>query len=62
VGRGNLVVTRGEGQRLVLKAPGQAEVWVTVLAAREGKARLSIQAPFEVSVLREELLDEDEED
>jgi sRNA-binding carbon storage regulator CsrA len=52
---GNVVVTRREGQRLLLRL-GDVEVWVSVLSAERGAARLAVLAPDEVLVLREELL------
>ena len=54
---GGLVLTRREGTRIRLMS-GTVEIWINVVEARRGSARLSIEAdPTEGSILREELIE-----
>lgn len=47
-----LVLTRKRGQQIVIGG----DITVTVLQSTNGRVRLGISAPPEVSILREELL------
>lgn len=51
-----LVLTRKPGQALVADING-VEVKITVLTCNQYKAKIGIQAPTTVRVLREELID-----
>lgn len=50
-----LKLHRFERQRIRIKAPGCAAIWVTVLEAASGAARIGVDAPPEVEVDREEI-------
>ena len=49
-----LVLTRKEGTRIIVTC-GDVEISVTVVDARSGSARLGVEAPASVRVLRDEL-------
>lgn len=51
-GCGNLMLTRDEGQSILIGN----NVRVTVVVARSGKARIAIEAPKDIAVLRAELI------
>ncbi len=50
-----LVIKRRNGERLAITLGGQV-VWVQVLETWEGSARLGIDAPQDVVILREEIM------
>lgn len=50
-----LVVKRNTGERIRLTVAGH-EVWVKVTDAHRGFARIGIEAPADVKILREELI------
>jgi carbon storage regulator len=49
-----LVLTRKEGQRIEIKTEGGARIVVTLLEANHMKARIGIEAPREVAILRDD--------
>lgn len=55
---GNLVLSRKEGESVILKAPNGLPVVVTVLEIDRGKVRLSFRADKSVVVIRSELAKE----
>jgi sRNA-binding carbon storage regulator CsrA len=55
-----LVLTRREGERLVLRVPPaneMVEIIISIAESRSGAARVGIDAPAEVKIIREELLE-----
>jgi len=53
-----LALTRKEGERILLQVPanaGEIEIIVSVADSRSGTARLGIEAPPDVKIIREEL-------
>ena len=52
-----LVLTRKRHERVLLALPGGQKIWVEVVDAHGGSARLSIDAPASVRICREEILD-----
>jgi carbon storage regulator len=55
-----LVLTRRLGETLVLELPTGEEIQIAVLELKGSQARLGIDAPEEVHVVREELLLDEE--
>lgn len=55
--RGNLVLARKPGQRVLLKLLTGENVWLEVLEVRHtGAVVLAIEAPLSVTIVREELI------
>jgi carbon storage regulator CsrA len=54
-GNVGLVLGRKEGERIRV-GEGDDAVWVTLVRARHGEARIGIDAPEDVEILREELV------
>lgn len=54
--RGNLVLSRREGERVRLRTTSDGDIWITVVLVERGKVRLSIEAELGVGITREELL------
>jgi len=52
-----LVLERKEGQRIKLGD----DIWIELVEADNGKAKISIVAPKDISIIREELLDSNRE-
>ncbi len=50
-----LVLTRRKDERIVLKIAEDVEVVITVCDVNGNKARIGVEAPSHVAVLREEL-------
>ena len=57
---GRLTLTRRPAQRVLLRL-GDVQVWVTVIDVDRNKVRIQFDAPQEVVILREELLEESNE-
>jgi carbon storage regulator CsrA len=53
-----LVLEREAGQRIILTLPDGREIVVAFLKMRNGSGRIGIEAPHDVLILREELIDE----
>jgi carbon storage regulator len=51
-GCGNLMLSRDEGQSISIGN----NVRVTVVVARSGKARIAVEAPKDIAIIRTELL------
>ena len=51
-----LVLTRRLGETLILELPTGEEIQIAVLELKGSQARLGIEAPEEVHIIREELL------
>lgn len=49
-----LVLTRRTGERIILKVPGVADITLEVADAWNGRAKLAIDAPLAVKIVREE--------
>lgn len=56
--KGRLVLSRYPGEKIVI---GDGEIIVTVVEVRGGKVRLGVEAPQQISIMREELLDESQQ-
>ena len=52
-----LILMRAEGESIVITLPDGREVWVMVTRIKEGRVRVGIDAPADVSVDREEIRD-----
>lgn len=52
-----LVISRRAPQRVRLVTPTGTEIWVTVLDVDRGKVRLGLEAPRDVLIHREELIE-----
>jgi len=52
-----LVISRKEGERIKLGD----DIWIELVEADNGKAKISIVAPKDISIIREELLDSNRE-
>jgi len=56
-----LVLSRKDQQRTLIQIPGPAgqpvKIWVTVIQSMNNKVRLGFDAPPEVLILREEVID-----
>jgi carbon storage regulator len=50
-----LVLSRKPGERIRIAN----DIWITVIGERRGKVRLGIEAPDDVEIAREELIDDD---
>ncbi|MFC1772610.1 carbon storage regulator [Pseudomonadota bacterium] len=55
-----LVVTRRPGESLVIELPTGEQIKVTILALKGNQVRIGTDAPPEVTILREELLESDQ--
>lgn len=55
---GLLILQRKVRQRVRLLLPNGDEIWVVVAEIKNGKVRLGFQAPDNVEIMREELLEE----
>jgi carbon storage regulator CsrA len=55
-----LILTRRLGEILILELPTGEEIQIAVLELKGSEARLGIDAPPEVNIIREELLFDDE--
>ncbi len=53
-----LVLTVKDGERVYLKMPG-GDIEVVVVAGSQGKAKLGIEAPRAVEILRESLVEKE---
>ena len=51
-----LVLKRHEQERIRLRLPDGADIWITVVEACRGVARLGIDAPAGVLIHREEII------
>ena len=51
-----LVLTRRLNERIRIKLPDGRFIWLTVADAARGMARIGIEAPREIEVMREELI------
>ncbi len=55
-----LVISRLDGEEIILTIPtpeGEKQITLKLISARRGHARIGIQAPQEIVVMRRELLD-----
>lgn len=52
-----LIITRMDGERFVIRVPGQPDITVEVWSRRLGKTAVRIVAPESVEIIRSELLD-----
>lgn len=57
-----LVVTRRVNQRITLFTELAGEIEILIVRAQDGKVRLGIDAPEGVKILRNELIEEAEEE
>ena len=55
-----LILTRRPGESLVIELPTGKHIKVTVLALKGNQVRIGTDAPPEVTILREELLESDQ--
>ena len=51
-----LVLARRLNERIRIKLPDGRFIWLTVVEAARGQARLGLDAPREIEVMREELI------
>ncbi|MBP90199.1 MAG: carbon storage regulator [Planctomycetaceae bacterium] len=56
-----LTITRKSGQSVVVQVPGQAPLTITFLGSRPGKCQLAFDGPLDYHILREELVEQDEQ-
>ena len=54
-----LVVTRRPGESLVIELPSGEQIKVTVLGVKGNQVRIGTDAPENITILREELLESD---
>lgn len=59
---GMLILSRRTGQRVFLFLPDGTRIEVVVIERRLDRVRLGFLAPADVEILREELVDGEEED
>jgi carbon storage regulator len=52
-----LVLTRREGETLIIELPTGEKIAVTVLGVKGNQVRIGTAAPDDISIVREELLD-----
>jgi len=52
-----LILTRRPGETLIIELPTGEQVGVTVLGVKGNQVRIGTQAPADISIVREELLD-----
>ena len=53
-----LVLTRREGESLIIKTPDNKEIKVTLTRYRDAQTEVGIEAPSDYLILREEALTE----
>lgn len=51
-----LMLTRSPGERILLKCPNGQEIWITVGYKNKREISLGIDAPKDVQILREEII------
>jgi carbon storage regulator len=52
-----LVLTRKVGERIRLKLGDGTVIWVVIVDIDRGKCRVGVEAPKEIAIFREELLE-----
>jgi sRNA-binding carbon storage regulator CsrA len=52
-----LVLGTREGERIVLRLPDGREIELLMVRAAKGKSRIAIEAPADVKILREKLVE-----
>jgi carbon storage regulator len=52
-----LILTRRPGESLILELPGGEQITVTVLEVKGNQVRIGTDAPGDVTIVREELLE-----
>jgi carbon storage regulator CsrA len=55
-----LLLTRREGERVIVTVPGHGQIVVKLIAVEGRKARLGFSAPKGVEIMREELVERPE--
>jgi carbon storage regulator CsrA len=58
---GNLVISRRIGERLRLLTCAGEAIWIRISRVDRGQVKVSIDAPSEVNIIREELLPPDQQ-
>ena len=56
-----LVLTRKEGESIVIEQPGGEPIVITIAKLRAGSVRVGIDAPKHVHILRAEIVDKAKE-
>jgi len=51
-----LILARRQGESLILRTPEGQEIKVLILGTKNGLAKIGIDAPSEIEILRDELL------
>ena len=51
-----LVLARKQGQSLILKTPDETQIKVLILGTKNGHAKIGVDAPSDIEILRDELL------
>ena len=54
-----LILTRRPGESLIIKLPTGEQIKVTVLGVKGNQVRIGTDAPENITILREELLESD---
>ena len=54
-----LILTRRPGESLIIKLPAGEKIAVTVLGIKGNQVRIGTDAPENITILREELLESD---
>jgi len=52
-----LVVTRRPGETLIIETPAGEQITVTVLEVKGNQVRIGTDAPADIAIVRDELLD-----
>jgi carbon storage regulator len=52
-----LILTRRPGETLIIETPAGEQITATVLGTKGNQVRIGTDAPADVSIVREELLD-----
>ena len=51
-----LILARKQGESLILKTPDGTQIKVVILGTKNGLARIGVDAPSDIEILRDELL------
>ena len=54
-----LILTRRVGETIIIKLPTGEQITVTVLGVKGNQVRIGTDAPEEITIMREELLEPD---